>query len=454
MSLTDRIPPQNIEAERSVLGSMLLEAEAIEKTLELIQEDSFYKDNHRKIFSAIVSLFEKNEPVDLITVSEELKKKNHLDSVGGMDYITELINSVPTAANVEYYAGIIKEKGALRDLISVSTNIVTEAYQESSHVDNLLDRAEHQIFSISERRIRPGFQKIKDLVHQSMEKVEELSIREALVTGVPTGFEKLDEMTTGLHSGEMIIVAARPGMGKTSLCLTIAQNAAIKHKIPVALFSLEMSAEQIALRLLCSEARVNLHRLRSGRLYNEDWPKLTMAASLLSEAPIFIDDSSALTALEIKAKARRLKRDSKVGLLVIDYLQMMEGSKGSSENRQQEISQISRGLKSLAKELEVPVLVASQLSRATERQDKSEKRPQLSHLRESGAIEQDADAVLMIYREAYYNREMMDKADCELIIGKQRNGPVGTIHLAFLEEYARFDNLILNQAPPPTEFVP
>jgi replicative DNA helicase len=433
---------------------MLLEAEAIEKTLELIQEDSFYKDNHRKIFSAIVSLFEKNEPVDLITVSEELKKKNHLDSVGGMDYITELINSVPTAANVEYYAGIIKEKGALRDLISVSTNIVTEAYQESSHVDNLLDRAEHQIFSISERRIRPGFQKIKDLVHQSMEKVEELSIREALVTGVPTGFEKLDEMTTGLHSGEMIIVAARPGMGKTSLCLTIAQNAAIKHKIPVALFSLEMSAEQIALRLLCSEARVNLHRLRSGRLYNEDWPKLTMAASLLSEAPIFIDDSSALTALEIKAKARRLKRDSKVGLLVIDYLQMMEGSKGSSENRQQEISQISRGLKSLAKELEVPVLVASQLSRATERQDKSEKRPQLSHLRESGAIEQDADAVLMIYREAYYNREMMDKADCELIIGKQRNGPVGTIHLAFLEEYARFDNLILNQAPPPTEFVP
>ncbi|MEI7904508.1 MAG: replicative DNA helicase [Candidatus Firestonebacteria bacterium] len=451
--MNERIPPQNIEAEKSVLGSMLIEQEAVEKVIELLKESHFYRDAHRKLFNIIVTLYDTSQPVDIITVSEELKKKSQLEAVGGMEYITELINAVPTAANVGYYAHIVREKGALRDLINVATNIVGEAYQEESKVDELLDKAEHSIFEVSEKRVKQGFIKLKELVHNSMEKIEELTQRQTLVTGVATGFDRLDEMTTGFHGGELIIVAARPGMGKTSLMLSIAQHAAIVNKLPVAIFSLEMSSEQISMRLLCSEARVNLHRLRSGRLYKEDWPKLIMAASSLSEASIYIDDSSTINALEIKAKTRRLKADNKIGLVIVDYLQMMEGVK-QSENRVQEISQISRSLKSLAKEMNVPVVVASQLSRMTERQDRSEKRPQLSHLRESGAIEQDADVVLMLYRESYYNREVENKAETEIIIGKQRNGPTGIVKVAFLEEYAKFDNIILNPSSIPQQLPP
>jgi len=445
----EKLPPQNIEAEKSVIGSMLIEPEALQKVVELLKEESFYRDSHRKIFSAVMRLFDNNQPVDLITVAEELKKNNELDKVGGAEYIAELINTVPTAANVEYYAGIVKEKSALRDLINISTSIITDAYNENSVADALLDKAEHQIFSISEKRIRPGFMKMKDLVHTSIQKIEELSYKQLLVTGVPTGFEKLDEMTTGLHGGELIVIAARPGMGKTSLCLSIALNAAIRYKIPVAIFSLEMAADQIVLRMISAEARVSMHRLRSGKTYDNEWPNITMAASHLSEAPIYIDDSSSISALEIKAKCRRLKADKDIGLIVVDYLQLMESARGT-ENRVQEVSQVTRSLKGLAKEMGVPVIVASQLSRATEKQEKMERRPLLSHLRESGSIEQDADAVLMLYRESYYNREIENKAETELIIAKQRNGPVGTIKIAFLDEYAKFDNLTIAPQPLPS----
>ncbi|OGF46213.1 MAG: replicative DNA helicase [Candidatus Firestonebacteria bacterium RIFOXYC2_FULL_39_67] len=445
----EKLPPQNIEAEKSVIGSMLIEPEALQKVVELLKEDSFYRDSHRKIFSAVMRLFDNNQPVDLITVAEELKKNNELDRVGGAEYIAELINTVPTAANVEYYAGIVKEKSALRDLINISTAIITDAYNENSVADTLLDKAEHQIFSISEKRIRPGFLKMKDLVHASIQKIEELSYKQVLVTGVPTGFEKLDEMTTGLHGGELIVIAARPGMGKTSLCLSIALNASIRYKIPVAIFSLEMAADQIVLRMLSAEARVSMHRLRSGKTYDNEWPNITMAASHLAEAPIYIDDSSSISALEIKAKCRRLKADKDIGLIVVDYLQLMESTRGT-ENRVQEVSQVTRSLKGLAKEMGVPVIVASQLSRATEKQEKMERRPLLSHLRESGSIEQDADAVLMLYRESYYNREIENKAETELIIAKQRNGPVGTLKIAFLDEYAKFDNLTIAPQPLPS----
>ena len=445
----EKLPPQNIEAEKSVIGSMLIEPEALQKVVELLKEESFYRDSHRKIFSAVMRLFDNNQPVDLITVAEELKKNNELDKVGGAEYIAELINTVPTAANVEYYAGIVKEKSALRDLINISTSIITDAYNENSVADTLLDKAENQIFSISEKRIRPGFMKMKDLVHTSIQKIEELSYKQLLVTGVPTGFEKLDEMTTGLHGGELIVIAARPGMGKTSLCLSIALNAAIRYKIPVAIFSLEMAADQIVLRMISAEARVSMHRLRSGKTYDNEWPNITMAASHLSEAPIYIDDSSSISALEIKAKCRRLKADKDIGLIVVDYLQLMESARGT-ENRVQEVSQVTRSLKGLAKEMGVPVIVASQLSRATEKQEKMERRPLLSHLRESGSIEQDADAVLMLYRESYYNREIENKAETELIIAKQRNGPVGTIKIAFLDEYAKFDNLTIAPQPLPS----
>ena len=449
----EKLPPQNIEAEKSVIGSMLIEPDALSSVIEMLKIDSFYKDAHKKIFSVVVGLFDANQPVDLITVSEELKKKNQLDAVGGAEYIAELINSVPTAANVEYYAGIVKEKSSLRDLITISTGIITDAYNETSDVDSLLDRAENKIFSISEKRIRPGFAKMKELIHTAVQKIEHLTYNQALVTGVATGFDKLDEMTTGLHEGELIVVAARPGVGKTSLCLSIALNASIRYKKSVAIFSLEMAADQLALRMLSSEAKVSMHRLRSGKTYDNEWPHITMAASNLSEAPIYIDDSSVLSALEIKAKCRRLKADKKIDLIIVDYMHLMESGKSSTENRVQEVSQITRSLKGLAKEMGVPVIVASQLSRATEKQEKSERRPLLSHLRESGSIEQDADVVLMLYREAYYDRNIENKAETELIIAKQRNGPVGTIKIAFLEEFAKFDNLALvpKELPPAPE---
>ena len=441
-------PPQSLEAEKSVLGAMLIENDAISMVVEILNIDDFYRDTHKKIFSTIMALYEKGEVLDVITLTEELKKKNELDNIGGTAYIDELIETVPTAANIEFYAKIVKEKAILRQLLSSATNIVSDVYESTSDIDDILDKAESSIFNISQKRIRKGFAHLKDYIHESIEKIERLYHKKGKVTGVSTGFEQIDEMTSGLQPADLAIIAARPGMGKTSLCLSIVQNVAIREKGAVAVFSLEMSAEQVVMRLLSSEARVELQRIRTGKLYDSDWPKLTIAAGVLAEAPVYIDDTASINMLEIRAKIRRLISEIKTDLrlVVIDYLQMMSG-RLRSENRQQEIAEISRALKALAKELSVPVLVVSQLSRAPERRGTDENRPQLSDLRESGAIEQDADLVGFIYREAYYKKDTKNPNEAEIIIAKQRNGPTGTIKLAFIKEYTRFENLILRPTP-------
>ncbi len=435
-----KLPPQNIEAEQSVLGGILIENEAINKVMELLSIEDFYRDAHQKMFQAMVDLTEKDEPVDLITLTHDLRKKNQLDSIGGASYLASLIDSVPTAANIEYYAKIVKEKAILRKLIQTSTEIVTQSYEDRGDVEELLDDAERAIFEISENRVKPSFYPIKKIVKDSFEIFQKLYEKKELVTGVSSGFKDLDRYTAGFQPSDLIIVAGRPSMGKTALCLNIAQYAAIEHKIPVAIFSLEMSKEQLVIRMFCSEARVEGHRLRTGYLTESDWPKLTLAAGTLSEAPIFIDDTPALSVLELRAKARRLKGEHGLGLMVIDYLQLMKG-RSKVESRQQEISEISRSLKALAKELNLPLIAVSQLSRRTE--ERQGMRPQLSDLRESGAIEQDADLILFIYRDEVYNRseDNPNKGKAEVIIGKQRNGPIGKIELAFLDKFTCFKDL-------------
>lgn len=442
--LLDRIPPQNLDAEKSVLGAMLIEPEAIGRAVEFLKGDAFYQDSHRRIFEAIVLLYERNHAADLITLCEELTRQNQLDAVGGAAYVQELLEGVPTAANVEYYAKIVREKSLLRQLISSCSRIASQAYEASGPAEEVLDTAERQIFDISQRRVGRGFAPLKELIHSSIEQVEKLYHRKSHITGVGTGFTELDEMTSGFHPGDLVIIAARPGMGKTSLALSIAQHVAIRERGGVAIFSLEMPTEQVVLRLLCSEARVDLHRVRSGRLFDADWAHLTIAAGLLAEAPIYIDDSVPMTVLEMKSKIRRLYTELKsdLKLIMVDYMQMMTG-RSRSENRQQEIAEISRSLKAIAKELRVPMVVLSQLSRAPERRT-DDARPQLADLRESGAIEQDADLVAFIYREAYYNRESEKQSEAELIIAKQRNGPTGMIKLAFVKEITRFENLALH----------
>jgi len=436
--LAQRLPPQNLEAETSVLGGILLENEALNQVLEVLQEGDFYREAHRRIFSAIVHLYEHSEPVDLITLSEVLKTRSELEDVGGVEYLNSLVNSVPTAANISYYAKIIKEKAILRKLINRATEIVSQSYSNSGDVDDLVDQAERTIFEISEDRVRPSFYPIKDLIKSSFKTIERLYEKRQLITGVPTGFQKLDELTSGLQPSELIIIAGRPSMGKTAFALNIAQHASIQASVPAAIFSLEMSKEQLAIRMLCSEARVDAHRLRGGFLSESDWPKLTRAAGSLSEAPIFIDDTPGLSALEMRAKSRRLKIEHNLGLVIVDYLQLMRG-RSSSETREQEISDISRSLKALAKELSVPVIALSQLNRRVE--DRGDKRPQLSDLRESGAIEQDADVILFLYREEVYSKAEENKGKAEVIIGKQRNGPTDKVDLAFLDRYTRFENL-------------
>ena len=435
-----KLPPQNIEAEQSVLGGILIENEAINKVMEILSVDDFYRDAHQKIFSAMVNLTEKDEPVDLITLTNDLRKKSQLDSIGGASYLASLSDSVPTAANIEYYAKIVKEKAILRKLIQTSTEIITQSYQDRGDVEDLLDEAEQAIFQISENRVRPSFYPIKKIVKDSFEIFQRLYEKKELVTGVSSGFKGLDRMTAGFQPSDLIIIAGRPSMGKTAFCLNVAQYAAIENKVPIAIFSLEMSKEQLVIRMFCSEARVEGHRLRTGYLNESDWPKLTIAAGTLSEAPIFIDDSPALTVLELRAKARRLKGEHGLGMLVIDYLQLMNG-RARVESRQQEISEISRSLKALAKELNIPVIAVSQLSRKTE--ERQGMRPQLSDLRESGAIEQDADLILFIYRDEVYNRseDNPNKGKAELIIGKQRNGPIGKIEMAFLDKFTAFKEL-------------
>jgi replicative DNA helicase len=433
-----KLPPQNLEAEQSVLGAILLENSALNKSLEILSPDDFYKEAHRRIFSAILDLSERNDAIDLVTITEHLRQKNELEQVGGASYLTALVNSVPTAANIRFHSKIIHEKALLRNLIQIATDIVTMGYEDSERVENLLDFAEQSIFGISERKVRPSFIPVKEILKGTFETIEALYEKKERVTGLPTGFTDLDERTSGLQPSDLIVVAGRPSMGKTSLALGVAQHVGLYRRGTVAIFSLEMSKEQLVLRMLCSEARVDAHKLRSGFLGKADWPKLTTVAGRLTEAAIFIDDTPALSVLEMRAKARRLKAEHGLDLIVVDYLQLMRG-RGEADTREQEISEISRSLKALAKELHVPVIALSQLSRAVE--SRSDKRPMLADLRESGAIEQDADVVLFIYRGELYHSTEENRGVAEVVIGKQRNGPVGTVQLAFMDKYTRFENL-------------
>jgi replicative DNA helicase len=440
----EKVPPHNIEAEIAVLGSMLMGEDAISKAIECLDGDCFYKEPHRKIFTSIVNLYNTSKAVDLITLIEELKKNGSVNEVGGPSYITGLVNSVPTSANILHYAKIVKEKAVLRHLINTATQIVQESYEPESDVDELVDRAERLIFEVGSRKVDSNVIHIKDIIKDSIEKIDLLYQRKQNVTGIPTGFVDFDSMTAGLQESDLIIVAGRPSMGKSALAGCIAEHVGINLKIPLAFFSLEMSKEQLVQRMLCSHAKVDAHKVRTGFLSQSDWPHLTNAAGKLSEAPIFIDDTPALSILELRAKARRFKSQHGIKLIIVDYLQLMKGPQ-KIENRQQEISEISRSLKALARELNAPVIAVSQLSRAVEQ--RSDRRPQLSDLRESGAIEQDADLVVLLLREEYYNETEENKGIAEINIAKQRNGPVGTIRLAFISEYARFENLARERDP-------
>ena len=434
-----KVPPQSLEAESSVLGGVLLENEAINQVVELLRPEDFYRESHRKIFRAMIEITDRTEPVDLITLSEFLKGKSELEAVGGTAYLASLAEFVPTAANISYYARIVREKAILRSLISTATEIATRGYEEQGNVDEFLDSAERVIFDISEKKVKAAFVAVGDMITDTLKTVEKLYQRKEMVTGVATGYAELDKLTAGLQPADLIIVAGRPGMGKTSFALNIAANAAFSGT-GVAVFSLEMAKEQLVLRMLCSEARVNSSKVRSGYLGERDFPQLAKAAGKLHEAPIYIDDTPALSVLELRAKARRLLRDrsKRAGLIVVDYLQLMRGM-GNANNREQEISEISRSLKALAKELNVPVIALSQLNRKVE--DRTGRKPQMSDLRESGAIEQDADVIMFIYREELYDKNNDDvKGKAEVIIEKQRNGPTGIVTLTFLSEFTRFEN--------------
>lgn len=432
-----RVPPQNLEAESSVLGGILLENDAINVVLELLRTGDFYRESHRKIFRAMIELADRSEPVDIITLSECLKNRGELEAVGGSAYLASLNDFVPTAANISYYARIVREKSILRHLINAATEVATKGYDGTGNVEELLDSAERAIFDITEQRIKGSFVKVGDMMKDSIKMVEKLFERKTMITGVPTGFKDLDTKTAGLQPADLIIVAARPGMGKTAFSLNIASHAAFSG-YGVAVFSLEMAKEQLALRLLCSEARVDNSKVRTGYLSDRDFPKLATAAGRLHDALIFVDDTPAISVLELRAKARRIARDreKKLGLIIVDYLQLMRGT-GAAQNREQEISEISRSLKALAKELNVPVLAVSQLNRRVE--DRNDKTPQLSDLRESGAIEQDADVIAFIYREAAYNPKSDDNT-ATITIAKQRNGPTGDLSLTFLREFTRFED--------------
>jgi replicative DNA helicase len=437
INLLEKLPPQSREAEVSVLGAILFDEGALVRALETLKPFYFYDDHHQKIFEAAQTLFEKNQAVDIITVSEELRKRKQLEDVGGASYLTQLTASVPTAVNVEHYAQIVKEKALLRSLIASAHKILAQSYEPESEVHELIDRAEQLIFEISQHHIQGKFAALKDVIRTSIETIDQLYQRKEHITGLASGFKEFDIRTAGLQPSDLIIVAGRPSMGKSAFVSSICEHIAVELKKPIAFFSLEMSKEQLVQRMLCSHARVDAQKVRTGYLSHQDWPKLTAAAGKLSEAPMFIDDSPSLTALELRAKARRLKGQHGIELVVVDYLQLMQGL-ARTENRQQEISEISRSLKALARELRVPVIAVSQLSRAVEA--RTGNRPQLSDLRESGAIEQDADVVVFLYREEYYRPSDENRNRAEAIIAKQRNGPTGSIDLVFLKEWTRFDN--------------
>ncbi len=435
-----KVPPQNVEAEQAVLGSILLKAETFGPVLEILKPHDFYKDSHKIIFEVMVDLFEKNDPQDVLTVSNLLRDKNKLDNIGGSTYLATLTSIVPVTANISSYAKIIREKSILRRLIEVNSDIAARCYEEQNDIDILVDEAEQAIFDIAGQKGGQNFTSIKSIVPEAFAAVEQLYKRKELITGVPTGYIEIDKMTAGLQPSDLIIIAARPSMGKTSLAMNIAQHASLIEKIGVAVFSLEMSKEQLVMRLLSSAGRIDSQRIRTGKLLNEDWPKLTRAVGMLSEAPIYLDDTPAISVLEMRAKVRRLAAQHEIGLIIVDYLQLMQG-RGRIENRTQEISEISRSLKALAKEHNVPVVALSQLNRGLE--GRSDKRPMMSDLRESGAIEQDADVICFIYRDEVYNKseENPDIGIAEVIIGKQRNGPTGSVKLTFIKEFTMFENM-------------
>jgi len=441
---SERRPPYSEDAEQAVLSAMLIDQDAVLRAVEHVDDTMFYAERHRRIFRAMVTITERGSVVDPLTLSEELSRRGELDAAGGKDYIGFLVDAVPTSANVEYHAKIVREKAILRRLIEVSTSIVAEAFEGKSNATQLLDEAESKIFQVSQQQTRDGFTRIKELLWPTMERIEALQRGGKTITGVASGFNDLDELTSGFQPADLIIVAARPSMGKTAFTLNVAQYAAIEHAVPVAFFSLEMSKESLVQRMLTSEARIDAQRLRKGLLRDDDFPRLARAAGILSSAPVWIDDTPGMTLLEMRSKARRLKTDSGVGLVVVDYLQLMQGPT-NSESRQQEVSQISRGLKALAKELNVPVVALSQLSRAPEQRTGDNKRPQLSDLRESGAIEQDADLIMFLYRQEFYDGPL-DKdgnsleGKAEVIVGKQRNGPTGIVNLFFQKQFTRFEN--------------
>jgi replicative DNA helicase len=438
----DRRPPWSEDAEQAVLSAMLIDQDAILRATEHVDDTMFYREGHRRIFRAMVAISERGDVVDPLTLSDELQRRGELDASGGKDYIGFLVDAAPTSANVEYHAKIVREKALLRRLIEASTEIVAEAFDARQTAGELLDHAESRIFEISQQRGREGFTRIKELLWPTMERIEALQRGGKSITGVASGFTDLDELTSGFQPSDLIVVAARPSMGKTAFILNIAQHAAIEHNVPIALFSLEMSKEALVQRMLTGEARVDAQKLRKGMLRDDDFPRLARAAGILAQAPIFIDDSPGITLLEMRSAARRLRADANVGLVVVDYLQLIQ-STSDAENRTQEISQISRSLKALAKELAVPVVALSQLSRATEQ--RTDKRPQLSDLRESGAIEQDADLVMFIYRQEMYEGPTDKDGNslegrAEVIVGKQRNGPTGIVNLFFHKAYTRFEN--------------
>lgn len=449
--MLDRIPPQNMEAEQAALGAMLLEHEAIARAVELLRTEDFYRESHRIIYEGILELFNRHEPVDLITLGEWLKTRDYLDSIGGTLYLTTIMSQVPTAAGIAHYANIIRGKAVQRSLIKAADEIMNAAYQGDKDLEELVDESERKIFAIAERNVSAGFVRLQELVKEQFYTIDESRESGAPGNGISTGFTALDAISAGLHPAELIILAARPSMGKTAMALNVARNVAVIEKQPVAIFSIEMAKEQLALRLLCSEARVNQEGVRHALLSDEDMTRLAQAVERLWDCPIFIDDSPSISVLEMRGKARRLKAEQGLGLIVVDYLQLMH-SPSRSENRTQEISQIARGLKALARELKVPVLALSQLSRMVE--SRSPRRPQLSDLRESGAIEQDADLVGFLYRPAYYGDDELKRVGLdpereanvtELIVAKQRNGPVGTVRLVWIPEYGQFGDLAMHR---------
>ena len=432
--------PRNIEAERCVLGAVLLDNQLINQAVEFLSHQDFYLGSHRVLFQQMESLLENSKAIDLVTLANAVDGVGQLEAIGGRSFISSLIDEVPRLTNLEHYARIVQEKSTLRRLIQQSNQIISSCYEQQDEVENVLDNAERAIFDIAESKVRAGFVSLGQLAKASFKKIEAAAGQRQMVTGIASGFTRFDELTSGFQSSDLVVLAARPAMGKTSLALNVASHAALKSRKTVGIFSLEMAADQLLLRILCSEARIDAHKLRTGFLAKEEWNKLAGTLGELSSAQIFIDDTASIGLLEIRAKARRLKAESGLDLLILDYLQLVSGGGGRNDNRQQEISTISRGLKALAKELDIPVMALSQLSRAPE-QRTGDHRPQLSDLRESGSIEQDADLVAFIFREEMYKETEENKGVAELRIGKQRNGPTGTVKLAFLREYTRFENL-------------